>query len=128
MKNEIWVTFVFLAGCPGFGSQKGFLYGTVPECVNYEDHISQLIDYYCITCHNEGSSWPLSTYDEVRRYSAIDGSSNDIFTRITDVSAPMPPRNNSPMLAEAEVTMFEEWMDLDFPETSIDVPSCGTNP
>ena len=119
MNNPHIVAMALLAGCPGFGSIEppGLFQPPLPECPDYETHVSRIMTMYCITCHNESSPdrEPLEIYEQTK---ALD---EDIVGWINDASNPMPP-SPQPLLTVHEVEVFETWISAGHAQTPED---CG---
>jgi len=104
----------------GCGSQSDSLAevdpDSIPENVNYRDHVGPRINYYCTSCHNpdgmlgSAGGWDLSSYDNV-----VNG-----FDRILSVIQEqwMPP-GSSRKPSPRDEAILERWQELGFPEDSV---------
>jgi len=76
----------------------------VPGSVTYQEDIRIIVQSNCTSCHSNPP-----TYDDVRN--AVND--RGLLSRINSSTAPMPPTGRLPL---ATRRIFEDWVDLGFPE------------
>lgn len=85
----------------------------VPGSVTYQDDIRIIVQGNCTSCHSDPPTqqapMSLTTYDDVRN--AVNN--RGLLSRINSTTAPMPPTGRLPL---ATRQIFEDWVDLGFPE------------
>ena len=73
----------------------------------YTNDIKSIIDDNCIACHAAGASaswYPLETYSQVK----TSAESGDLYGRMTDSAAPMPPGGLLPAVVTQSI---QDWID-----------------
>lgn len=127
MKRIAFLLFIGLAGCPGFGSQRlgNGLIDRVPECPTYEEHISLIMDAYCVACHGEVSIDEDLPY-QFDRYAGPTGvfeNAGAIQKACESTTEPMPP-SGMPPLDAVELDTLVLWIEQGKAETAADVEGC----
>lgn len=111
---------IFAVGCSGGDNNEGVMNppdednnDPVPGSVTYQDDIRIIVQNNCTSCHSnpptQQAPMSLTTYDEVRN--AVNN--RRLLNRINSSTAPMPPTG---LLPQATRQLFEDWVDLGFPE------------
>jgi len=73
----------------------------------YNDDIKAIIDSNCTACHASGASaswYPLETYAEVK----ASAEAGDLYGRMTDSAAPMPPSGLLPVSVSQSI---QDWIN-----------------
>ena len=114
MKRITLPLFLGFTGCPGFGSQTlgNGLITEVPACPTYEEHLSLLMDTYCVSCHGDVSISPDVSF-QFNRYDGPNGvfeNAEAILQACESTRDPMPPIGLTP-LDSIELDTLAVWIE-----------------
>ena len=124
--HRSWIWFVF-AGCPGFGGQSASngLLSEVPDSPNYDEHVSLIMDAYCVSCHGDEptagapGTFRLDIYTSDDKPGVFDVADR-VLIRSENTALPMPP--SPPFLDSIELETLSVWLDNGAPENGDGAP------
>jgi mono/diheme cytochrome c family protein len=117
MQHKHLVLLMLLGGCPGFGSNiLNGLFTEAPVAPNYEDHVSLVMDVYCVSCHGQDpaggapDTLRLDVYDTLNEMPGVFESRHLLLDRSLGTVNPMPPMGFT-QLDWLERDLLQLWVD-----------------
>lgn len=136
--NSAWKLTLFsvllatlLAGCPGFGDEEPESdFDGVPEKVNFEEHVSLIMNRYCNQCHagtpQQGAPGylRLDTCENVGSTLGAANQASRSLSRMQSAGSPMPPLSVSNPPSDLDIQILERWISCGTPCAASDADIC----